>query len=313
MKKLWILAFSILCFHGCKQKEKEKEQDVTEMETSPLKLGDVTISTQSMEFFSADTLYSGWNNLIYENKSTEVHFVMMDLYPEGITIENTKNELLPPFDDGMRLIMEEKMDSAMAAFGKIPEWYQQVKFLGGTGLVSPRHTVKSTVYLEPGRYMMECYVKMFNGEWHTSHGMLKEIIVLEETTELHPPKPTANISISTTNGLILNDSISSGKHIFQTDFIDQKVYENFVGHDVNLVRYESTASLDSLIQWMNWMDPRGLRSPAPQGFTFLGGMNNLPADSKGFFEAELIPGNYVLISEVPAADEKSLLYKFSVE
>lgn len=308
------MTFSFLLFtlYSCKTKEKDTKEEKPITEKSSLELGQVNISTKSMEFFVADTLYSGWNNLIYENQSQEVHFVMMDLYPEGITIENTKAELLPPFDDGMRLIMENKMDSAMIAFGKIPDWYQQVKFLGGTGLVSPKHTVQSTIHLEPGRYIMECYVKMFNGEWHTSHGMLKEIIVMNESTELNPPAPTANIDISSTDGIILKDSLSSGNHIFQTNFIDQKVYENFVGHDVNLVRYENTASLDSLILWMNWVNPKGLITPAPEGFTFLGGMNNLPAGSKGFFEAALTPGNYVLISEVPAAEEKKLFYQFSI-
>lgn len=136
---------------------------------------------------------------------------------------------------------------------------------------------------------------------------------IQKTTNLNPPIPTASIDISSTNGLILKDSISSGNQIFQTNFIDQKTYENFVGHDVNLVRYDNTASMDSLIQWMNWMNPKGLRTPTPKGFTFLGGMNNLPAGSKGFFEADLVPGNYVLISEVPAADEKKLLYKFAID
>ncbi|MFT0716284.1 hypothetical protein [Flagellimonas lutimaris] len=313
MRTLLTFCFLLLTLFACKTKEKDTKEEKTTREKKPLEFGEVLISTQSMEFFVADTLYSGWNTLIYENKSPEVHFVMMDLYPEGITIENTKAELLPPFDDGMRLIMENKMDSAMVAFGNIPKWFQQVKFLGGTGLVSPQHTAKSTVYLEPGRYIMECYVKMFNGEWHTSHGMLKEIIVTNQTTELTPPAPSAIIDISSTDGLILKDSIISGNQIFQTNFIDQKVYENFVGHDINLVRYDNTASLDSLIQWMNWMNPKGLITPAPEGFTFLGGMNNLPAESKGFFEADLVPGNYVLISEVPTADEKNLMYTFSVK
>ncbi len=313
MRTLLTFCFLFLTLFACKTKEKDTKEETMTPEKNPLELGEVHIRTKSMEFFVADTLYSGWNTLIYDNKSPEVHFVMMDLYPEGITIENTKAELLPPFDDGMRLIMENKMDSAMIAFGKIPEWFQRVKFMGGTGLVSPKHKVKSTVYLEPGRYVMECYVKMFNGEWHTSHGMLKEIIVSDQTTDLTPPSPTASIDISSTDGLILKDSISTGNHIFQTNFKDQKVYENFVGHDVNLVRYNNTASLDSLIQWMNWVNPRGLRTPAPKGFTFLGGMNNLPAGSKGFFEADLVPGNYLLISEVPAADEKNLMYTFSIK
>ncbi len=312
--RLYLLLFTVILISSCKSKEKQNDsiQKDLESEISPIKKGEVSVLTQSMEFITADTLMSGWNTLIYENKSTEVHFLLMDLYPVGKTIADTKSDVLPPFDEGMKLIMDGDMDNAVAAFGKLPEWFYQVQYKGGTGLVSPKHTAKSTVFLEPGTYIMECYVKMFNGEWHTSHGMVKEIIVTEESTAHEPPTPTISLDISSTDGIVLKDSITSGKQIFETNFIDQKVYEHFIGHDINLVRNENNFPLDSLIQWMNWMDPRGLRSPAPEGFTFLGGMNNLSGGEKGYFEATLEPGNYVLISEVPEADQKKLVYSFSI-
>lgn len=313
MKTYLILSVLLFAFISCIPKEKGNKTESYQLpEKSPLEMGEVHITTQSMEFFVADTLYSGWNNLIYENKSTEVHFVLMDLYPLGKTVAHTKVEVLPPFDEGMKLIMEGDIESAVTAFGRLPEWFQQIKFMGGTGLISPKHTAKSTVYLDPGVYAMECYVKMFNGEWHTSHGMLKQIIVKEEKTDLQPPAPTVTLDISSIDGIVLRDSLTVGKQIIRTNFVDQKIWEHFVGHDVNLVKYENTASLDSLIQWMNWMNPRGLRSPAPDGFTFLGGMNNLSAGQYGFFEADLTPGNYVLISEVPDANEKKLIHTFTI-
>lgn len=314
MRYLIIVLLAAITLTNCKEKKTEKEG----MDPEPIALiapeqkGEIPVVTQSMEFITSDTLRSGWNTFSYENKSTEIHFLLLDLYPAGKTIENTKAEVLPPFDEGMELIMEGDMENAVAAFGKLPAWFQEIKFKGGTGLISPRHTAKSTVYLVPGRYIMECYVKMFNGEWHTSHGMLKEIIVTDDTTELEEPKPTVTLDISSTDGIVLRDSVMGGKQIIRTNFVDQTVYEHFLGHDVNLVRYENGASLDSLIQWMNWMDPRGLRSPAPEGFTFLGGMNNLSAGEKGYFEVDIIPGNYVFISEVPAADKKKLMYTFTI-
>lgn len=314
MRTLVTLTVLLLTLFACKPKEKSTETETNELPVkSPEQMGEVHIATQSMEFFVADTLYSGWNNLIYENRSTEVHFVLVDLYPAGKTVADTKAEVLPPFDEGMKLIMEGDMENAVAAFGKLPEWFQQIKFMGGTGLISPRHTARSTVYLVPGTYVMECYVKMFNGEWHTTHGMLKQIIVKEEKTDLEPPTPTITLDISSTEGIVLHDSIAAGKQIFRTNFLDQKIWEHFVGHDINLVKYENDADLNSLIQWMNWMDPKGLITPAPEGFTFLGGMNNLPAAGHGFFEADLTPGNYVLISEVPKADEKKLMHTFTIE
>jgi hypothetical protein len=312
--RFYVILLTLILLSSCKTKEKQNDsiKENLEAQVSPLKKGNVSVLTQSMEFITADTLMSGWNTFTYENKSTEVHFLLMDLYPAGKTIADTKSDILPPFDEGMKLIMEGDMESAGAAFGKLPEWFQQVQFRGGTGLISPNHTAKSTIYLEPGTYIMECYVKMFNGEWHTSHGMLKEIIVSGDSTIHEPPKSTISLDISSTDGIILKDSITAGKQIFKTNFLDQTVYEHFLGHDINLVRYENNARMDSLIQWMNWMNPRGLRSPAPEGFTFLGGMNNLPEGSHGFFEVDLTPGNYILISEVPEADKKKLMHSFLV-
>ena len=308
---LIILISALACKNQNKKETSEPEKTV--LMESPLEKGEVHVLTQSMEFIAADTLMSGWNTFIYDNRSTEVHFMLLDRYPEGKTIADTKAEVLHPFDEGMKLIMEGDMDNAVAAFGKLPEWFHQIKFCGGTGFISPKQIARSTVYLEPGRYVMECYVKMFNGEWHTSHGMIKEFMVTDKTTTLSQPIPTATVDISSTNGIILKDSLSAGKQIIQTNFLDQKAYEHFVGHDINLVRYETNASMDSLLLWMNWMNPRGLRSPSPEGFTFLGGMNNLSAGDKGYFEADLVPGNYVLISEVPEADTKKLMHTFSIE
>lgn len=300
---------AILLLTACKT-DKKKEA-VTETVEIP-KPGSVQVQTQSMEFFSPDTLKSGWNTFIYENASTEVHFILMDLYPEGKTAADTQTDILPPFDEGMKLIMEGDIENAIAAFGKLPPWFQEVKYMGGTGIISPKHTAISTIYLEPGLYIMECYVKMADGTWHTSHGMYKEIIVTRESTKMEPPKPTIKVEISSTEGIVVKDTIESGKQTFEVFFKDQTVYEHFLGHDVNLVKYSDEASLDSLIHWMSWMNPDGLITPSPNGFTFLGGMNNLPSSGIGYFEAILSPGNYALISEVPLADKKQLIQKFTI-
>ena len=314
MRTLLSLSIVVLIMTSCKQEKKDsapEQQNTTQQELTS-ETGNVNVLTQGMEFISKDTLNFGWNTLTYENESTEVHFILLDLYPVGKTAVDTKNDILPPFAEGMKLIMDGDMDNAVAAFGKLPEWFQQVTYMGGTGLISPGETAKSRVYLEPGLYIMECYVKMADGTWHTSHGMYKQIIVTENRTELQPPIPTVNGKISSTEGIKLTDSVSSGKQIFQFKFEDQTVYEHFLGHDINLVKYEDAAVLLDLIDWLNWMNPEGLRTPSPKGFTFLGGINNLPEGKTGYFEADLTPGNYVLISEVPKAIDKKLLYKFSI-
>ncbi|MGB5238434.1 MAG: hypothetical protein WBM43_12265 [Flavobacteriaceae bacterium] len=309
----WLLLNSmfILVLMNCKTEKKDQSKttdNVIAAEQSVIK-----VLTKSMEFICRDSIPSGWNTFVYENQSTEPHFILLDKYPEGKSIVDMKKDVGPPFDEGMALIMEGKTEEAMEAFGQLPEWFSQVVFSGGTGMISPAKKAVTHVNLKPGYYIMECYVKMPDGEFHSSMGMTKELIVMEEQNDSEAPVPDIKISLSSKNGITYKGSLSAGKKIFEVNYIDHIVHENFVGHDVNLVQLGPKADLQELEQWMNWATPEGLMSSTlPSGITFLGGTNDAPAGSVQYFEADLKPGNYAFISEVPNSSKKGLLKSFTV-
>ncbi len=112
--------------------------------------------------------------------------------------------------------------------------------------------------------------------------------------------------------LAYDKAITKGKQIFSVFVKDQKPHENFIWHDINLVKLEDYASEDALEAWMDWSDPKGLITPVPNGVTFLGGVNDMPAGSTGYFYADLKPGKYAFISEVPNTKEKGLFKIFEV-
>ncbi len=300
---------------SCKS-EKKQSAPGTNAESAPeiedVDDGAIEIITQNMDFQMRDTIPSGWSTFRYKNESTQTHFVLIDDYPEGKTSEDAEKLVGPVFDRAMKLISEGKTEEGYAEFANLPEWFSEVVFLGGVGLVSPGQVAETTMHLKPGAYLMECYVKMENGIFHTSMGMTKDIVVSE--TDSGNPEPTADIriEISGTDGIVIKDSIGAGPKTFSVFYKDQKAHEHFVGHDVNLVKIEEGGSLEALESWMNWADPKGLIEPAPAGITFMGGTNDMPAGSKGYFHAELEPGNYVLISEVPAASTKNMMKTFIV-
>ena len=305
---LLTLSIALIIMQSCgsdKKSEKEKQVDIKKDNV-------IEIITEVMDFQMQDTLPSGWNTFKYNNNSTETHFFLLDKYPEGKTLENTKKEVAPPFDHGMELIIEGKMDEAMAEFGKLPEWFGQIVFTGGSGLVSPKNTSTTTVKLEPGLYRIVCDVKMANGMFHTSIGMVKELIVSDKDSGNSPPKVEIAITISSTEGINYEGTIAQGDQTFSVYYKDQIVHENFVGHDVNLVKLDNNADLDALEAWMNWAPPTDLMPPAPEGVTFLGGTNDAPAGSTQYFKVNLEPGNYAFISEVPNAVSKNMLKTFSV-
>lgn len=311
LKKSFFLVLTILVASACKDDKKlDTYDEVLEEPTDTI----ITVVTRSMEFQMPDTIPSGWNTFHYKNLSNETHFFVLEKYPDGVTIENTKNEVGPVFDEAMNLINEGKAEEGFAVFEKLPEWFFSVVFSGGTGLIAPQHTAETIVHLDPGYYIMECYVKMPNGQFHASMGMTKEVIVSDENSGLTPPKGDISVTISSENGIGLSSTnIPKGDHMFAVTFIDQKPHEHFIGHDVNLVHLGANADLKALESWMNWSDPKGLITPVPDGITFLGGVNDSPAGSVGYFKANLTPGNYALIAEVPNAMEKGMLQTFTVE
>ncbi|PVW13175.1 hypothetical protein [Marixanthomonas spongiae] len=305
---LLTVLFTAILLQSCKNDKKQDQSKPVEVEKEKV----VEIVTESMDFQMPDTITSGWNTFRYINKSPQVHFFLVEKYPEGKTIADAQAEVVPYFSSGMNFINEGDNEKAMDEFGKLPKWYQDVEFSGGSGLVSAGKTCETTLELQPGYYIVECYVKMSNGEFHTTMGMIDEFVVSEAQSGIIEPTADYAIELSRENGITFKDSIPSGKHTFSVTFNDQVQHENFVGHDINLVRLNEQSDLATLESWMNWANPKGLIEPAPENFTFLGGVNDMPAGSHAYFTETLKPGTYALISEVPNTRSKNMLKTFLI-
>lgn len=302
---LFLLFISILLvlFYSCK-KDSKQENNV-QIDNS------IVVITQAMDFQTLDTISSGWNTFKWSNNSPEVHLFLLDKYPVGKDVSDAL-KLGADFQKGMDLINEAKPEEANVEFGKLPEWFGEIVFSGGSGLLSPKETSITTLYLKPGYYVMECYVKMANGVFHTVMGMAKGIVVTDENSGNSALQASVNIVVSSENGITYDNTIKSGEQILSVTFSDQIVHEHFLGHDVNLVKLNEKANLEELESWMNWATPTGLRTPSPKGITFLGGVNDSPAGSVGYFKVTLTPGDYAFISEVPNASSKNMLKTFTV-
>ena len=185
---------------------------------------------------------------------------------------------------------------------------------GGSGLLDAGKTAITTVYLEPGHYMIECYVKLPNGDFHSVVGMLEQMTVTEEESSSKEPKEDVTLSIDET-GIVLQDEIERpGLHTFAVDFPAGNTA------DVHLVRIENpeSADRDALNEWMFWannigLPNEGLMTPAPEGFSFLGGSQEYVPGGRTFFQAVLKPGTYALISEVPDPMSSGHYIEFEVE
>src|SRR5680860_654152 len=306
-KKIVGILLVFILLQGCKT---EKKNSIKEIKKEDV----IEITTNVMDFQSVDTISSGWTTFKYINNSNEPHFFLLEKYPANKSIDDGRIEVFPVFQNGMDLINEGKLEEALKEFGNLPEWYSEIIFSGGSGLVSPKESAITTLKMQPGYYVMECYVKMDNGKFHSVMGMSKSIVVTNTKSVNSEPSENFSISISSSNGITYDETKLplKGARSFSVNFVDQIVHENFVGHDINLVKYEDGIDLRVLEKWMNWADSKGLISPAPEGITFLGGVNDMPAGSIGYFQVNLEPGNYALISEVPNTISKNMLKTFKI-
>ncbi len=277
------------------------------------KAGTVEVVSKSLNFDVKDTIPSGWTTFVFHNESPNTHFFVLEKYPEGKTLDSAKETVIPVFDVAMDSIMAGNNKAGMAEFANLPAWFNDVKFVGGAGLTAPGTTTQTTFKLNPGYYVVECYVKMPNGKFHSAMGMVTEINVTDEDGGGTMPEATDEIEISSDSGIVFPANLSKGEHVFAVHFRDQKVHENFVGHDVHLVKLNEDPDVKELSDWMNWVNPKGLVSPVPEGIVFLGGTQEMPAGSTAFFTANLTPGKYAFVSEVADPEKNNMLKTFTVE
>ena len=309
-KKSSLLIFTmlmLLALASCKEKKETRVLESTIEETNY-----VEVVTNGMDFETVDEIKSGWTTFKYINKSFEPHFFILEKMPDTLGLTTYKKDLFPPFISAFEHFEKGEMEAGMKEFENIPEWFFKVELAGGVGLTSKKTTSLSTIYLEPGTYIMECYIRMPNGLGHVFMGMIKELKVSNESNGKKPPKANFKIGISSKQGIIFNDSIKSGNYTFEAKFEDQKQYEHLMGHDVNLVKIENDSLVTDLNNWLNIVDFNAFRSPEPEGLLFLGGVEDLPAGQTGYFEATLEKGNFVLISEIPNAVGRKMIKRFTV-
>lgn len=275
----------------------------------------VALSAVGLDFFGPDEVAPGWTTFRFANVSDMTHFAVIQRLPEGIGVEDHQADVAPLFQRGMDLLAEGDVDAAMEAFGGLPAWFGEVVFVGGPGFLGPRSMADATVYLEPGTYMIECYVKT-NGIFHSYDpdpdlpGMVHEFVVTGPPTAASEPTADIEVSVSSETGFTVRGDVGPGERTVAVTYEDQTVHENFVGHDVHIARLADDTDLDALEAWMNWSVPGQLESPAPA--RFVGGLNEMPAGATGYFTVTLEPGRYVWIAEVPDAGAKGMMQVFEV-
>lgn len=282
---------------------------------------------------SAHEIPSGWTTFEFTNASPTDHFFVIYKVPEeaivaaeaageplldhwfqGVT-EPFQNEF-NPYHRG-EINYGEFVDNLVGSILEKGPWFLDpgAPPMGGPGFTAPGKISVNTLYLEPGDYVVECYVKDEDGQFHSYLGMIELMHVTEDSAGTTEPSSDSSVSISTAGGIQINGDLQTGKQVIKILFEDQDTYGHLLGHNVQLVRFDNEPDqqlLEELATWMDWTQPTGLVDRAPEGTEFIGGSMEMTGGAVTFLHAELEPGYYAWIAEVPDPAAHDMLKTFVV-
>jgi hypothetical protein len=254
----------------------------------------VEVTAVDYAFQMPAELASGWTTLRFANHGAEEHFMSLWKLPEGRTLEDYLSGVAVAFGQAYAVLVEGgSRDSANAVLGAaLPEWYGAVVPMGGPGFLSPGRVGETTLRLDPGTYVVECYVKTADGRFHGELGMIQQLTVTADSTGA--AAPTADVDVVLWNDRMeAPGALAAGAHTVGVRFAEQP--EIGLGNDVHLVRLPDGTDVQAVARWMDWMNLDGLMAPAPA--EFLGGAQERPAGEGSAFRVEVEPGRYAWIGE----------------
>lgn len=270
--------------------------------------GVVEVTAVDYAFQAPAEIPSGWTTIRVANQGEEPHFMTLWRLPDGKTIDDYRAEAVPAFVMGYDSLVAGAVDAAgtWRIIGEnLPEWFADVRPMGGPGMLTAGHTGQATMNLDPGTYVIECYVKTADGRFHGELGMLRELTVTEESSGM--AEPAADAEMTLTNASIgPEDPVTAGRHTFAVHYEE---HPEGLGNDVHVARLDEATDLAEVAAWMDWMNLEGFAPPAPA--EFLGGVHEMPVGSTSYFTVTLDPGRYAWVSEATAADR--LVEEFTVE
>jgi len=283
--------------------------DSTDLTSSADEINVVEVTARDFTFESADEIPSGWTTFRLKNAGTMHHFLLLNRLPDGISFEDYHENVTVPFEEvweALRTGAKDRTGALEMLVGLLPEWYGSVTPMGGPGLIAGGKTAETTLKLEPGNYVMECYLKASDGRFHTSLGMIRPLTVSNASSDMAAPEADIELALSNFE-ITVTGEVSAGPHTIAVQFFEHP--QHGLGNDVHLVRMTNTTELSEVVEWMDWMNMTRLQSPAPA--EFLGGTQEMPVGSTAFFTADLEPGRYAWIAESSA--DKGMVVEFFVD
>ncbi len=228
----------------------------------------VTVVASDYRFELPATLPAGLTIFRLVNRGKQAHHLALLRVPTGRTLAQVR--------------------AALSRGGAEPRWLRDE---GGPNALDPGNAAEVAVDLEPGRYVLACFIPARDGEPSLLHGMLRELTVTAARKRA-AREPEADDTVTFAGyGFRLARPLTPGEHRLLVRNADTQ------SHELVLFRLEPGKTAAQFLAWAESM-----RGPGPGAFE--GGVSGLAPGQANEAIVRLHRGRYVLACFLTAPDGK---------
>jgi uncharacterized cupredoxin-like copper-binding protein len=231
----------------------------------------VAITASDYAFSAPDSLPAGLTTFEFVNRGPELHHMQIVRLDKGKTMSD--------------------FEAAMQSHGPPPAW---VTFVGGpnTGIPDGKATVKVSLDLAAGQYVLLCFIPSPDGKPHVAKGMVRPLTVTPARGTV-----TQASSIQADNVLTLYDynfdldkPLTAGTRTIRI----KNTAKQF--HEVFIAKLPGSTPVTAMMEWLSG----GMKGPPP--VVPVGGIVGINAGIDNYLTLDLEPGEYGLYCFLPAPD-----------
>jgi hypothetical protein len=235
-------------------------------DSAPPGIRELEVRAEDFRFRAPDTVAEGLTRIRLVNQGHEQHHLQLLRLEDGHTAEE---------------VLEDARRGELVTSG--------TTYVGGPSIPAPGSASEVTVDLEPGQYLMVCYMSS-RGVQHLLLGMARRLVVVPSPARpTIPPKADAQLTLDSYS-FGLTSALRAGRQIVRVENVAEQP------HEVGFVRVSPGHSAAEVLQWLK--DESG-----PPPFAPAGGSMMLSQGGVSFVTLDLEPGEYVLLCFVPDAED----------
>jgi hypothetical protein len=265
------LTATAIILAGCRSADRSASSGApqTDATVPPAAEGPAVLAVMARDFvFEAPAqVPAGMTTIRLLNHGPSLHHVQLFKLEDGKTVDDFMTALKSP--------------------GPLPQW---VRAAGGPNPPEPGSATSITEVLEPGNYVMVCFVPSADGMPHVMKGMMRPLTVTPGSGTAGS-EPKADITMKLVDfDFQSSQQLTPGRHTIRVENAGSQP------HEVAFIKMKPGKTPQDFANW--GMKPVG---PAP-GMT-LGGVSAIMPGAYAFVDVDLPAGDYALLCFVPDAKD----------